>query len=274
VRCEEEAGVIELVTGKPGHGKSYYAVTEILRALESGKYVATNVELREGWPFVFARANQLRRLIPGRVRRTAEAYATRVYVTHDLAVLGRLRLPPCGRCEACRAGGRCRRESRGVMVLDEAHNWLNARTWDQDEAGRELTRAQAVQARLAVVRLFSQHRKLGWDVKLLTQDEGNLDNQVRRNFEYHTHLKNLRRYRVFGLVPVVPVNVFVAITTWHDNARSRVGTRTFLLNRKLARCYDTMATSHGLDYEDADAIHLPLAPAPAGAAKTTQTDVS
>lgn len=248
--------MIELVTGKPGAGKSYYSVRAIHQALERGQLVATNVELSEGWAANMARANGFRRLIPGRVRKVEQRYARSVYVTADLAEIGRLRLAGCGRCKTCKAGKVCAKEGRGLLVLDEAHMWLNARTWDQDDAGRGLGRDAAVRQRLAIVRLFTQHRKLGWNVVLITQDEANLDTQVRRNFEYHTHLKNLRRFRVAGLVPLVPFNLFVAIRHWHDSAKSVVGRQVFTLNRRVARCYDTMATSHGLEPDAEDVIVL------------------
>lgn len=248
--------MIYLVTGKPGHGKSYYCVRTALEALEKGQWLATNVELHDGWAERFAASNQVRRLVPGRVKATAASYRERTYVTHDLEELTRLRLPACGKCRNCGRGGHCQTEARGVMLLDEAHNWLNARTWDSDESGGTVSKAEAVANRLKIVRFFSQHRKLGWTVYLVTQDEGNLDTQVRRNFEYHVHLKNLRRYRLLGVIPIVPVNVFVAVTTWHDNAKSRVGTQTFTLNKRIASCYDTIATSHGLAYDAPDAIYL------------------
>jgi zona occludens toxin len=247
---------IYLVTGQPGHGKSYKAVRSIRDALERGEYVATNIELTDGWALVMARSNLLRRLIPGRCAKAAAQFERRCFVTHDLDVFARLRLPGCGRCDGCRTTGRCRKEGRGRLVLDEAHNWLNARTWDADETGVATTKAQAVRRRLAIVRLFSQHRKLGWNVELITQDAANLDRQVRALFEYHVHLKNLRRFRILGLFPIVPCDVFVAVTTWHDNARSRLGVESFLLNRKLVRCYDTTATSHGLTIDAEDIILL------------------
>jgi hypothetical protein len=247
---------IYLRTGQPGHGKSYGAIRVIREALENGQYVATNIELRDGWATTMARTNWFRRMIPGRVAKVAARFEARTYVTHDLGEFARLRLPPCRKCDQCRKGMRCRKEGRGRLVLDEAHNWLNARTWDADETGQAKTRAEATARRLQVVRLFSQHRKLGWHVDLITQDEQNLDRQVRALFEYHVHLKNLRRFRLFGLLPVVPFNVFVAVTTWHDRDKSRLGVETFLLNRKLASCYDTTATSHGLELDDPNAIWL------------------
>jgi hypothetical protein len=147
------------------------------------------------------------------------------------------------------------KEGRGVMLLDEAHNWLNARTWDADESGQGLSKSQAVRNRLNIVRFFSQHRKLGWTVYLVTQAESQLDAQVRRNFEYHVHLRNFHNFRVLGL-RLIPMHLFSAVTVWHDAQQSKVGARVYRLNRKLARLYDTTATSHGLDWDDPQAIWL------------------
>lgn len=249
--------MIHLVTGPPGHGKSFYCVRTIVRSLERGRWVATNIELHDDWVRTAARANGLRRLLPGRVQSREGVFAEKAYVTHDLDELVRLRLPGCGRCKTCKAGRRCMREGRGVMVLDEAHMWLNARTWDADDSGRGLTKAQAVMNRLKIVRFFSQHRKLGWEIYLVTQDDANLDSQVRRNFEDHIHLKNMKAYKIplIGIRPF-PVNVFAAVRTWHDRDRTKLGVEVFLLSKKVAGIYDTMATSHGLEWDAPDAIWL------------------
>jgi hypothetical protein len=237
--------VIALVVGAPGAGKSYYCVSEILDALEAGKYVATNVELMPGWALAMAKSNFLRRLVPGRVRKTAADYERRLHVTHDLDELFRLRLQPCGSCGGCKRGARCSKEGRGRMILDEAHNWMNSRNWRDGD-------------RDVIVRFFTQHRKLGWDVYLISQDENNLDRQVRTLYEYLVKLRNLRRYKVLG-IPIVPFNFFLAIWTWNDRSGSIVKRQGRRLRRKIARLYDTMATSHGLD-DDVDTIMFPPSP--------------
>jgi Zonular occludens toxin (Zot) len=243
---------IHLVTGAPGHGKSYYAVREIGRSLERGKYVATNVELEDGWWLVLARGNIFRRLVPGRVVKMAQRYRERLYVVEDLSELMRLRVPACGSCSRCKAGRKCSREERGVAVLDESHIWMNSRTWDQDERGEGLSRTQAVQRRLSITRFFAQHRKLGWKVILIAQQAGLLDNQVRGLYEYHVHLRNLRRLKSWwNPLRFLPVNVFTAITTWHDSAATRCGAEVFLLDKKVAALYDTMAT-FGAGVDDVD----------------------
>jgi hypothetical protein len=246
---------INLRTGAPGHGKSYGAVRCIRDALDSGEWVATNIPLVPGWARVMARTNWVRRLIPGRVAKVTADYERRMYFVDDLAVMRRLVLPPCGKCRGCRHGPGCQKEGRGRAVLDEAHQWLNARTWDADETGQASTKAEAVRRRLDVVRFFATHRHRGWHVELVTQDEQNLDRQVRTLFETHTHLKNLRRFKLLGILPVVPFNVFVAVTHWHDNDKTRLGVQGFMLSKQLARCYDTMGAARALE-RSADAIYL------------------
>jgi hypothetical protein len=144
------------------------------------------------------------------------------------------------------------------MVLDEAHNWMNARTWDAD--GVSASKNEAVHRRLKVVRFFSQHRKLGWTVHLITQDENNVDRQVRTLFEALVRLRNLRNFKVMG-IRVIPVNLFLAIWQWNDPSKSILRRQMRRLNRRTARLYDTMALSHGLgDDDELDPLWLPHPP--------------
>ena len=254
---------INLRTGQPGHGKSYSAIVEIYEALQRGQWVVTNVPLTDGWASTMARANIFRRLRGRRfLEQTAARYQSRMYFVEDLTELRRIRLPPCGKCKGCVKGPGCQKEGRGKALLDEAHQWLNARTWDADETGsvdsktqKAMTKAEAIRRRLDIVRFFATHRHRGWDVELLTQDEANLDTQVRRLYETHTHLKNMRRFKLGGVLPIVPFNLFIAVTTWHDVDKTRLGVKMYPLNKKLARCYDTFGAGR-FDDEDGDAIYL------------------
>lgn len=223
---------LSLVVGAPGAGKSYYAVRAISQGLQAGKVVATNVALHPDAEARIAGANPVRYLIPGRRRRLAERYAASLFVGEDLRELFALRLHGQG-------------EGRGLMVLDEAHNWMNARAWrDQD--------------RMEIVRFFTQHRKLGWDVLLITQDELNIDRQVRSLFEYIVRLRNLRNAKVLG-IPVVPFNLFLAVWAWNATSAAVVKREAYRLHKPTARLYDTMALSHGLDDAPQDAVWLPRA---------------
>lgn len=222
--------MIALVTGPPGSGKSYYAVRKLAQALEAGKYVATNVELAPDAARRVANRNVFRWLRWGRRRRMADLFASRTYVAEDLGELFKLRLP----------GGK---EGRGVMVLDEAHTWLNSRNWGDGD-------------REAIVKFFTRHRKLGWDIYLITQDADMLDKQVRCLFEYHVHLRNLRKARLLGVIPFVPFNLFLGIWTWFATGSRQVVNRECYVLGWQRKLYDTHQLAFGADVED-DVIWLP-----------------
>lgn len=226
--------MIVLVTGPPGAGKSYYAVRKLAQALDEGKVVATNVELREDWADVIDKHNKVRWLRPRR-RRAWNDLAPRSFVqSHTLSELFNLRIRGTG-------------ESRGVMLLDEAHNWMNARSWSAKD-------------REDIVRFFTQHRKLGWDVYLIAQDAEMIDKQVRTLFEYHVSLRNLRKAKVMGFIPLTPFNTFLAIWRWHSSANVITKRELYTLTWRKT-LYDTMATSHGLaSGADGQAPHLTWLP--------------
>lgn len=222
--------MIVLVTGPPGAGKSFYAVRKIGQALDAGKPVATNIDLAADATERVARANVFRRVVPGRRARRADLLTRSVHVSSDLHELTRIRLRGKG-------------EGRGVMVLDEAGGWLNARDWNDP-------------ARKPVLEWFRKHRKYGWDVYLLVQDEEQLDKHVRKLFEYHVHLRNLRRMRLLG-VSIVPVNLFLALWTWHGLQSTNVVRREVYRLSWHRHLYDTTQVDFGTVDAPADVLWLP-----------------
>lgn len=223
--------MIAVFEGVPGAGKSFTCVAEIVEALEQGKCVITNVELEPGWEKIAARSNFVRRCIPGAVAKAEARYLDRVFVATSLEELMRVRI----------AG---EKEGRCLAIFDEAHNWMNARTWANED-------------RAPVVRWFTQHRKLGFDVYLVTQRAENIDLQVRALCEYRVTLSNLKRQRMMGIRPI-PFNIFRQHWRWEGGNEKAVAKIKFRrLNKKVARLYNTLALSHGLEADDFEPIYLP-----------------
>lgn len=232
--------MIYLVSGPPGNGKSFYAIRKVAQSLEEGKLVAGNVELAQDWPRILARRSWPFLLNPLARRRLLRDGPSRFHYTEDLEELASIRLAGRG-------------EGRGLMVLDEGHNWMNARSWSADD-------------RKEIVRFFSQHRKLGWDVLLVAQHPEMIDKQVRNLVEYNVFLRNLKKAKWAG-VPVVPFNLFLAVWCWHSAQRVVVKREVFRLSWRKS-LYDTFETTHGLDSEDGSIV-LPSAPDTRGLAATT-----
>jgi hypothetical protein len=225
--------VITAVTGAPGSGKSFYTVRQIALALDAGKSVATNATLVPGWEYVLARRNPIRHVWRGRIEAKAADYRNRLYYTNDLQELLSIKL-----------GGKG--EGRGVAVLDEAHEWLNNRSWKDED-------------RLSVNAWFAEHRKRGWDVYLITQHIDSIDKQVRDRIENHTHLRNMRNLRIAG-VRIFPMPVFLAITVWAAGPKTtkHVAKRELFPLDSRRKLYDSWALVHDeYDTADADAIWLP-----------------
>lgn len=231
---------ITLRTAPPGGGKSYTSVNLIVEAILAGKCVAGNVELVPDWPERIAARHWpfwLRRFAR---RRFLEHARDRYHFTEDIKELFAIRLEGRG-------------EGRGLMVLDEAHNWMNARSWSKEGRGD-------------IVKFFSQHRKLGWDVELIAQDAEMIDKQVRVLAEYIAYGRNLKKAK-WGGIRLFPFNLFLVVVCWHASQRVVVDRKLFRLRKWVANLYDHEATFGGLESDGGDfVIPMPSPPSQRGQA--------
>jgi hypothetical protein len=241
--------VIAVVTGPPGAGKTYYTVRTIAQAVLEGRYVATNVRLAEDWPERII-GGHIARFSPRRRRRLLEAWRRRVIYVESVGELARVRLGT--------KGWEKNLEGRGVVVFDEAGEALDSRAWNEDKERRK-----------ADNRFFRQHRKLGWDVYLVAQEADQIDNRTRGLAEYEVQLRNLRRWKLWGLFPLAPCNVFLALWRWHGASGTLMKREWFLLSKRTAGLYDTHQMVQDVGDDDG-LIWLPLEPP----AELAQDDLS
>lgn len=208
--------MIRAVVGKPGAGKTHKVVCRICDELQAGKVVATNIKLRDGWEYRLARAGLLRRLSPVAIEKRAAELRSRFYSSPNIDDLLSIELTDDG-------------ESVGYLVIDEAHEELNSRTWSSED-------------RLRHVAWLSLSRQLGWDVDLVTQAFESLDKQLRDRVEFIEQLRNLKRVRVCG-IPLSPVHLFLSITVWHGgpSVKRHVQSRRLQTLDWRSNLYDTHA---------------------------------
>lgn len=116
-----------------------------------------------------------------------------------------------------------------LLVLDEAQLIFNSRNWS--DASRKKW-----------ISFFSQHRKLGYRVILITQDINMLDRQIRMLVENNVvH----RRMNQFGFVSKIMSalflnRLFVFVNYWAPR-NMRISSGTFLLMPWMTKAYNTNA---------------------------------
>lgn len=177
---------IFFVVGKPGGGKSYYGVKQVMEELSRGnRFIVSNIEFNlpevRAWCHENVEAEvdltdrfrildenetaQFWLYEPGRdfTRRKDIQQGTRVINVPDFED----------------------RAARGCLyVIDEVHTFFGAREWQG--TGTDCTF------------FLSQHRKLRCDVILITQHPDQVDKALRRLAQDYVQMRNLSREPIFG----------------------------------------------------------------------------
>ncbi len=167
---------VHIITGELGSGKSIMAVSRIQAALLEGRRVATNMDIR------------LERLVTSRKPRDVTRLPD-FPTLDDLKSLGK------------GYEGRKFDEKRfGLIVLDEAAMFLNAREYQGAADSDKEERKKEAAARLKMIGFLRHVRKQRWHLILVTQDAESLDAQVRRALMEHR--VDCRRLDSFS-VPIV-----------------------------------------------------------------------
>lgn len=222
--------MITLLQGSPGHGKSYTLVKEIAVTVRKNEPFATNVPLRPDWPEVMASYYTfLPKLRKKAVAAKADKYRVLGFVSDDIDELLRVRLAGKG-------------EGRGKLIIDESHRDMNARV------------ERTTSNRRKIIGYVSAHRHYGFDVLLATQDEKNIDTQIRGLHEFLSTVRNFKKAPWIGAL--IWFNLFLRVTVWNDRAKTKAHVQVYGLSKKLANLYDT----HYYAEKDwpADAIILPV----------------
>ena len=218
--------MIQIIQGTPGSGKSAVATVDMLEFLLSGGVVACNYSLIPGWHFKLASMNWHVRLGFKDRDYLAEQYWKRAFKIGTSDTLYQLsdrlkELVPPGK------DGRLK-EGAGRLYLDEAQLLFNSRTWQKNKE---------------FIEFFTQHRKLGWDVYLIAHSSEMIDAQIRPLIEYEARLRNMKKVKLFGFIPVSPVPCFLSIVRYAGisaGAGTVAWRRLYRLNKTFASLYDSM----------------------------------
>lgn len=116
-------------------------------------------------------------------------------------------------------------EDEFLLVLDECQMIFNARDWLSN-------------SKKGWIEFFTQHRKLGFKVILITQNIDFIDKQIRTCIEYEVVHRRCSRFGLFGLVMGLLFGDFLAICRWYG-VKGNLYSYHFRYNPELARMYDT-----------------------------------
>lgn len=217
---------IHFISGKPRGGKTLYSVKLIVDELVHGRRpVVTNVPLDLG---------RLNEYLQEKYPKACVNIHERVLMLSDEDAGKFWTVRPGFRAEVLSAqdwdSGRfpdfAGRKDEGVMyVIDEIHNFFNARLWAK--TGRD------------VLFYLSQHGKLGDTLICITQHVGNVDKQFRSVTQDYTYLRNLTKERM-GLFRLPAVFVRKSYLQPATDTSVPCESGTFRLDVSgLASCYDT-----------------------------------
>jgi len=222
---------VHFISGKPGGGKSMYAVKLLISELRhTTRNVVTNLALD----------------LPRLAEYLANEYGNTFNMGQRIRILdesevGEFWLHPAKGCDIVAKieirirGGKVERPDFAIRAetggtayfLDEIHLQFNARNWQA--TGDEC------------LFYLSQHRKLGDDVICITQHVGNVDKQFRSVTQDYTYLRNLKKERLglFRMMPVFLRSTFSQPATGAPGEKA-METGSFTLDvAGLASCYYT-----------------------------------
>lgn len=232
--------MIHFFTGTPGSGKSLHMAMLIDKQLRNGKNVIANFEINEN---AFRR---FQRKHPGKLG-TFVCVSNRELLTNAYkpSTDRHASLPPADRFSYIDglygyARQFHRRNSRGqiiegqtLLVLDECQDLFNPRSWNRKD-------------RLQWCSFFREHRKYGYEVYLISQDDSVIDKQIRFILQYEYTHRCVNNYKLFGrlLGLLAGGKLFVCVKRMYGvRAKdAKVKTSFFAGQRRYYDFYDSYKT--------------------------------
>lgn len=118
-------------------------------------------------------------------------------------------------------------EGQTLLVIDECQLLFNSREWN-------------VKSRMAWCTFFTQHRKYGYNILLITQFDRLIDRQIRSLVEYQVIHRDVSNFKTIGFILglLFGGKLFISITQWYG-IREKISSSFFLLRPKYMRLYDS-----------------------------------
>lgn len=203
--------MITLYTGTPGSGKSYHLISVMLAVLAQKRKVISN------FPVKFTAKQK---------QKGFEKNYT--YMSNEQMTVENLL-----RYSILQGMYEKKKESQCLVVIDEAGGKFNCRTFTAKD-------------RQPWLEFFSQHRKLGFDFILVSQNDRMIDKQIRQLIEYEKVHRKINRIWLFEFLPFT---VFICIEHWYV-IKQRLGCEFILFRKSVAEQYDSMKLFEGFKIDE------------------------
>lgn len=142
-------------------------------------------------------------------------------------------------------------EGSFLLVIDEAQRIFNSRTWNESNRNDWIT-------------FFAEHRHLGYDIILISQNDRMLDRQIRSLIEYNVIHRKLSQFGFLGKLFSLFSGQFVVVETWYP-LKERISGHFFRGEKSLYNFYDSFedfGAEHGGQgvppCEDPESFHSKL----------------
>lgn len=191
--------MIYFYSGTPGSGKSLHVARDIY----------TRLNFNKKYPSVIANFQINEKMIKNKNARFI--YKDNSELTVEFLVRFAVKNHKMGK------------ENQTLLVVDECSIIWNSREW-QGQADRK-----------EWLKFFVQHRKLGYNMILISQTDRQIDRQIRSLFEYEIKHRKVNNFKIGKLLPV---SAFAAITYWYG-VNEKISTEFFVYRRKWGKFYDS-----------------------------------
>lgn len=231
--------MIYFFTGKPGNGKSLHMAQIIYDKMRLGRNVIANFQINE---HAFDKCHAKKKGTLGKFicmnnrywlnnafldKRTREPINNGVSYSYIDGL--------CGFAEQFHKRNSIGqiREHQTLLVLDECQGLFNTRSWNRKD-------------RLLWCEFLRNHRKYGYDVYLISQDDEVIDKQIRNVLEYEVEHRCINNFKFTGklLGFLSGGKLFVAITRWYIKGRKneKIDSEMFRGKKRFYDFYDSYQT--------------------------------
>lgn len=199
--------MIRFYSGTPGSGKSLHVASDIYRYMQNGKNVIANFEINDSiikakrgktkGSFVYLNNYQLTENITYTEMHT-DAYGKTKYIEKYKTPLDALYYFALNFHKRNEKGQIL--EKQTLLVIDEAQIIFNSRSWQSRNRQEWVT-------------FFTQHRKYGFEIIIVSQFQTLIDKQIRGCFEFEVMHRKVMNYKSIGFILscLFGGNLFVAV---------------------------------------------------------------